>query len=363
MAGWDSVTDQWLSDLSPLATYLSTAPGIMLGAIFLVGRSSNPLIFGTQPYTARPLCGIVTGEAMHVLVIVNPEASRAEIAAKELSQWFSTHATAIFVRATSIDQLKQTLHDHGMNAERIVIGGGDGTISAALPELLRLGKPLAVLPLGTANDFARNLGVPDDANAAAETALGGREHRIDVGKVNGRPFINVASVGLAAKVTEEQSSRLKRRWRVFSYLISLWRAIWAARPFYLELELDGAPAWSGAVYQVSVGNGRFHGGGLTVSEGAAIDDGKFDLYFVCPGAAWQLLAAATHLRFGLAKPDLLKQSSATRVTLRTATPRAINVDGELDGATPAAFELLPGALTLIVPRTLPAGHRGLSKLP
>ena len=93
---------------------------------------------------------------MHVLVIVNPGASRAEIATEELSQWFSAHAAAIFVCATSIDDLKEALHEHGANADRIVIGGGDGTISAALPALLRLGKPLAVLPLGTANDFSHS---------------------------------------------------------------------------------------------------------------------------------------------------------------------------------------------------------------
>jgi YegS/Rv2252/BmrU family lipid kinase len=300
---------------------------------------------------------------MRVLVIVNPGASRAATATQELSRWFSEHASATFVRATSIDDLKQAIEDHGANADRIVIGGGDGTISAALPQLLRLGKPLAVLPLGTANDFARTLGVPDDAKAAAETALGGREHRIDVGEVNGRPFINVASVGLAAKVTQEQSGQLKRRWRVLSYVISLWRAASAARPFYLEIELDGAAAWYGAAYQVSIGNGRFHGGGLTVSDQAALDDGKFDLYLVRPGAAWQLFAAVTHLRFGFAKPDLLKRDRATRITLRTATPRPINVDGELNAATPATFELIPAALTVIVPPTLPADHRGLAKLP
>jgi len=299
---------------------------------------------------------------MHVLVIVNPGASRAENATRELSQWFSEHATSTFVCTDSIEDLKQALDVHAPAADRIVIGGGDGTISSALPELLRLNKPLAVLPLGTANDFSRTLGLPADAMAAAAVALSGREHRIDVGSVNGRPFINVASVGLAAKVTEAQSTKLKRRWHVLSYVISLWRAVWEARPFYLEVELDGAPAWSGAVYQVSVGNGRFHGGGLTVSEHAAIDDGTFDLYLVRPGAVWQLLAAATHLRFGFAQPDLLKRGTATRVILRTAMPRPINVDGELDGATPATFELLPGALTVIVPRALTADHRGLSKL-
>jgi diacylglycerol kinase family enzyme len=204
--------------------------------------------------------------------------------------------------------------------------------------------------------------VPSDTKAAAEIALGGREHRIDVGEVNGRPFINVASVGLAAKVTQEQSTVLKRRWRVLSYLISLWRAAWAYRPFYLELELDGKPAWYGSAYQVSVGNGRFHGGGLTVADYAALDDGKFDVYVVRPGAFWQLLLAATHLRLGFTKPNLLKRGTATRVNLRTTRPRPINVDGELHGATPARFDLTPTALTVILPPTLPTDHRGLTKL-
>ena len=143
------------------------------------------------------------------------------------------HAT--FVCTESVEDLKQALAAHGASADRIVIGGGDGRISSALPELLRLDKPLTVLPLGTANDFARTLGVPPDAMKAAEVALSGREHRIDIGSVNGRPFLNVASVGLAAKVTEAQSTKLKRRWHTLSNPISLWRAVWEARPFYLEV--------------------------------------------------------------------------------------------------------------------------------
>ena len=81
--------------------------------------------------------------------------------------------------------------------DRIVIGGGDGTISSALPELLALGKPLAVLPLGTANDFAATIGLPADPLEAADVALHGRPHAIDVGLANDRPFLNVASVGVA----------------------------------------------------------------------------------------------------------------------------------------------------------------------
>ena len=139
---------------------------------------------------------------MRLLIAVNPEASRAEAAVKELAEWFGKNCEAVFVTTGSQHELKETLLRDGPAADRIVIGAGDGTISNALPELLQLDKPLAVLPLGTANDFARSLGLPQDILAAARVALHGRTHRIDVGLVNGRPFLNVASVGVAAKVNK-----------------------------------------------------------------------------------------------------------------------------------------------------------------
>jgi hypothetical protein len=73
-------------------------------------------------------------------------------------------------------------------------------------------------------------------------------------------------------VAEVQSKQLKRRWRVFAYAIGLTQAVRNLQPFFVKLDLNGKPAWSGSVYQVSVGNGRFHGGGLTVAEDAVADD-------------------------------------------------------------------------------------------
>jgi YegS/Rv2252/BmrU family lipid kinase len=293
------------------------------------------------------------------LAVVNPEASRAEEALNELAAWFGENCDVTFVTTTSQHELKETLLHQAPSADRIVIGGGDGTISNALPELLKLDKPLAVLPLGTANDLARSLGLPQEILAAARVALRGRAHKVDVGVVNGRPFLNVASVGIAAKVSQAQSKQLKRTWRILSYLIGLLRVAREARPFYVELVLDGAPAWSGAVYQVSVGNGRYHGGGLSVGEHAAVDDGRLNVYVVLPGTFWQLLACITHLKFGFPKPDVLHRQSARHVRLRTSRPRSVNADGEIVTKTPAEFTLLPKRLTVMVPQSLPADHRGL----
>jgi diacylglycerol kinase (ATP) len=298
---------------------------------------------------------------LHVLVMINPGASRAEAALPALSAWFTERCRAVIIVGKKKER-KGELKELGKDVDLIVIGGGDGTISKALPELLKLKKPFAVLPLGTANDFARTIGLPADPLQAAEVAVNGRAHQIDVGLVNGLPYLNVASVGVASMVAKAQSKELKRKWRVFAYVIGLFRSLQNLQPFFINLDIDGTPAWSGPVYQVSIGNGRFHGGGLTVAEDAAIDDGKFDLYLIYPGRFWQLVASVTHLKFGLAKPDVLKRLTATTVALRTDRPRWVDADGQLATKTPAKFKLSPKALTVIVPKTLPLNHRGLVNL-
>jgi diacylglycerol kinase (ATP) len=294
-----------------------------------------------------------------LLVVINPNASRAEDALPKLSEWFAENAKAVLTIAHKKKDLKRLLEEHGPGAGRIVIGGGDGTLSKALPILLQLNKPLAVLPLGTANDFARTIGLPADPLAAAKIALAGREHDIDVGFANGKPFLNVASVGVASEVIKRQSKALKRTWKVLAYAISLLQTAKDLQPFFVDIEIDRGPRWSAAVHQVSVGNGRYHGGGLTVAGDAAIDDGKLDIYVVYPGTFWQLFACLTHLRFGLMKkPSVLERHAASRVTVATHRPREVDADGRVTTETPAEFTLKAKALRVIVPHE-PEDDKGL----
>jgi diacylglycerol kinase (ATP) len=193
---------------------------------------------------------------LRVLVVVNPNASRAEAALPALSSWFTENCHALIVVTKSKKERRRELEAHGKEMDLIVIGGGDGTISKAVPQLLNLKRPFAVLPLGTANDFARTLSLPADPLAAAEVALNGREHRIDVGLVNDRPYLNVASIGLASKVVKAQSKELKRRWRVFAYAISFVRAVRDLQPIIINLDIDDEPAWSGSVTAACRGGRR-----------------------------------------------------------------------------------------------------------
>jgi diacylglycerol kinase family enzyme len=129
-------------------------------------------------------------------------------------------------------------------------------------------------------------------------------------------------------------------------LLQVWRSL---RPLFVEILIDGEPAWSGRVYQLGIGNGCYHGGGLEVAPDAAIDDGKLDIYLVQPGRLSQLLASLLHLKFSFARPEVLKRTRATSVTLRAPRPYPINADGELVTQTPAVFAVLPGALTVMAP--------------
>src|SRR4029453_15438056 len=95
--------------------------------------------------------------------------------------WFPENCHARIVVAKSKKERMRELETHGKTVDLIVIGGGDGTISTAVSQLMKLKRQFAAIPLGTANDFARTLGLPTDPLEAAEIALNGREHRIDVG--------------------------------------------------------------------------------------------------------------------------------------------------------------------------------------
>jgi diacylglycerol kinase family enzyme len=92
---------------------------------------------------------------------------------------------------------------------------------------------------------------------------------------------------------------------------------------------------------VSVGNGRYHGGGLKVAENASIDDGRLDLYLIYPGRLWQLATSLIHLKFGTSKPEVLQRLTAVSVSLRTNRPRPVDADGELVTKTLRNLDSIP----------------------
>lgn len=231
----------------------------------------------------------------------------------------------------------------------VVIGGGDGTLNAAAPGLLATGLPLGIIPLGTANDLARTLGLPLDPEEAARVVAAGRTRRIDLGEVNGHPFLNVASIGFGVDLARALTRDSKRRFGPLGYAIAAARALRRLRPFRAEIVHGDTRDVSRTVH-VAVGNGRHYGAGMIIAEHARIDDGQLDVYSLEVDSVWRLLLMLPALRSGRHRTWAeIRTLAGEEITIRTRHRRSVNTDGEITTRTPAHFRVLRGALEVYVP--------------
>ncbi len=246
-------------------------------------------------------------------------------------------------------QVAALIERHRERVDRVVVGGGDGTLNAAAPGIVACGLPVGVLPLGTANDLARTLGIPTQLPEAAEIIAQGHLRRIDLGVVNGRYFFNAAHIGLGVGVTLHLSHALKRRWGALGYLHGLYHAFRENRAFRAEVTCDGAAQRVRSI-EIAIGNGRHYGGGMTIAEDAAIDDHLLHLYSIRPQSVWRLLRLAPALRSGrYGDRSQLLLLRGRHIEVRTRTRMPIDTDGEVTTHTPARFELHPAALAVYAP--------------
>lgn len=263
------------------------------------------------------------------------------------------HLTLTIADCPDRGDLSDFIIERKASCDLVVLGGGDGTINAAARGLVAAQIPFGIIPLGTANDLARTLGVPEDIEQATDIIANGVERRIDLGEVNGIPFFNVASIGLSTDLAMQLSSGIKKRFGKLGYLIAAVSAMFRARRFHATLESQ-AGAVDVRTFQIAVGNGLYYGGGMAIEQNAKIDDGMLDLYSLELANAWRLALAAPALRTGdhHAVPGI-RAEAGTRFTVRTRRRRPINADGEILAHTPAEFRILPKAIAVMTVNDAP----------
>ncbi|CCQ47241.1 diacylglycerol kinase catalytic domain protein [Pseudarthrobacter siccitolerans] len=251
--------------------------------------------------------------------------------------------------AVTLDRVIADGHD------LVVIGGGDGTVTFAAGRLAGSNVMLAVLPMGTANDFARTLEIPHELGAACAAVADGKVVDIDLGRANGEPFLNVASVGLSVAVTKALSPRLKRYIGPLAYSVATLRAYARHKSFRARLEFpDGDHEALGLdeLLQVAVGNGRHYGGGNTVSPTAGIDDHILDIYAIPAGPLREHVNIARLLKDGsFVEHERVRHLTSRSVRLVTEPPLPVNLDGEIATHTPTDFTVQRNAIHVVVPQS------------
>ena len=232
--------------------------------------------------------------------------------------------------------------------DRVLAAGGDGTVQGAAPVCANAGAVLAVLPSGTANDFARSLGLDDDPATACRAVVDDRRVAVDLARVGERAFINVAHAGLGAEASRAVDDEDKQWLGQFSYagrLIDRWRA---ARGVPGRLVCDDEQ-FDGRWLEVGIANGAFYGGGYRIPE-AAPDDGGLEVYAVRADHPARLAWIFARVRLlgpdSVDAPQLLHRR-CRRLQLETDTAMAVTADGEDFGETPLTVELDIGALDVI----------------
>jgi diacylglycerol kinase (ATP) len=234
----------------------------------------------------------------------------------------------------------------------VVAAGGDGTINEVVNGLSAVGTgtALGVVPLGTANDFAAGLGLPEELEAALRLAAMGAVRSVDVARVNRRCFINVSTGGFGAEATRSASRRWKRWLGRLTYLARGVRLLTSYEPVRGRIRSNGQLLYDGTFVFFAVGNARRTGGGTPLTPLADHGDGKLDLLVVHGGTRLDFLALLPELRAGthVGNPDV-SYFRADEFEVRTRGPIAVNADGEAVAGRRFRYDLLPRRLPLVLP--------------
>ena len=230
----------------------------------------------------------------------------------------------------------------------VAAAGGDGTLNEVVNGLDGFDTPLGVIPLGTANDFARQTGIPRDTAHAIDVMLSNKPVRIDTASLNGRRFLNVSTGGVGAEVTAGTLTRSKRRWGSLAYAISGIRKFADMKPNHgvfrggnYVMECDFLMFW--------VGSARSAGGGSMVTPHASTTDGLLDLCVVEQMPRRDFARTVLRLRRGdHVGSEGVHYVRITDLTVEGERPISVNVDGEVQNARRLDYRARPKDLMVHV---------------
>lgn len=257
------------------------------------------------------------------------------------------------IRTDSPEEFEEICQSAAALADILFIAGGDGTVHAAVRALSTVSAPppLAIIPSGTCNDFARTLNIPLDLGVAASALVNGEINEIDTGKINGGSFINFAGIGVITDASANIDPNLKERYGKLSYFMSALQSMRQATSFSMHLKIDGINyAEEGVLMLVmngkSIGTHNF--------PMATIDptDGLLDLFIIQTSSL-----AAVREWFSLSQPEVATEElehivhyQGQSISITTEEQLDVDTDGEIYLTTPLDIEIQPGSLKMLVPK-------------
>lgn len=234
-------------------------------------------------------------------------------------------------------------------APMIIVGGGDGSLSKAIDDFLGTETVFALLPLGTANSFAKTLGIGADLEAAVDTIANGHKLRIDLGAVDGDYFANAAAMGISPLIAETVPHKLKRTLGMLGYMLWALKVAFQFRPFRLRID-DGRGKHKVWATEVRIANGTHHGG-VELVESADLQSGEIVVQAVTGKSlvhlAWSWLATLFKLR---SRKQTVTEFRGKELRIEARPAQKVSIDGELSAKTPVTVTVARAAVWVAAPR-------------
>jgi YegS/Rv2252/BmrU family lipid kinase len=260
-------------------------------------------------------------------------------------------AQAIRKPSTMPDRVREAV---AAGAPMVIVGGGDGSISCSVDHVVGSDTIFAVLPLGTANSFARTLGIPLELEGAVRVIAGGQARRIDLGMIDDDYFANCATLGIAPEIAQTVPHGLKAWLGRPGYLIWAARQLWKFKAFRLTVD-TGSHAETMDAVEVRIANGPYHGGVELVDE-AAVDSGRIVVQVVTGETRshliWSWLLSVLRHR---ERKRTFRTFEGQAIRLSTPKPMPISIDGEVLAETPVTARIARDVIRVAVPAPPPAG--------
>jgi YegS/Rv2252/BmrU family lipid kinase len=298
--------------------------------------------------------------ASPVCLIVNPAAGGGKSGrlGPELERALREHGVSVRrVETRDLQHARELAVEAAGQGETVVVLSGDGMIGAIADALRSVpGAVLGVLPGGRGNDFARVLGISNDPQAACATIAHGAPRAVDMGEVEGRAFVGIASAGFdsdANRIANEAPSWLGG----LVYAYGALRALAAWRPATFEIELDPpGERYTFTGYSIGTANSKAYGGGMFAAPGALLDDGMLEVVTMEHMSRWRFLSSVLPRIFKGTHVELpeVRVFRAAEVSISADRPFTMYADGDPIGELPLRVRAVKGAVSVLVPLESPA---------
>lgn len=291
---------------------------------------------------------------MDVCLIVNRKSRRAERWRSRLEPLLESRDLRIrhsyFVEGRR-ELLAAGAEARASGVQTVLIGGGDGTISSLAPFFSGSGVDVGLLPLGTGNALAFDLGIPSDIRGACDVIAARAIREIDLGRIDDAYFVNHVAVGASTLVSRSLCPHAKRWVGKLAYLSAALRAYLRIKPFYAQLALDDEVIEIKTI-QIVLGNGRHHAGPFLLTPNASLESGQLVAYVLETTDRRRLIELVRRLRRG----DHTEMADVHPYTfheghLRTPRSVRVSVDGEVTRRTPIEFSVVPKGLRILAPES------------